>query len=54
MPKVTTLVLDEVSIKEGRILAAVQGVSLSALMREMIHDRFKKYEKSALERNTLY
>jgi len=45
MGKPTTLLLDERSIKEGKILAALKGISLSALMRQMIHEQFKEFEK---------
>jgi len=54
MPKTTTLRLSEDAIKQGKILAAVQGLSLSALLREMIHARFAKFEKERSEHNRPY
>jgi len=54
MPKATCLILNEDVIKQGRILAAVKGLSLSALMRQMIHDSFQQFEKERLEHNRSY
>jgi len=54
MPKATTLILDENSIKQGKIMAAIKGVSLSAFLRATIAEKFEAFQKDALERNTLY
>src|SRR5262249_26149761 len=54
MPRNTTLRLSEDIVKQGKILAAVQGVSLSSLIRQMIYDSFQQFEKERLEQNRPY
>jgi hypothetical protein len=40
--KITTIMLDDAAKREGKVLAALQGLSLSAWMRKTIHDQYEK------------
>jgi len=45
MTKVTSLSLDDESIKQGKILAAYKGLSLSSFVRMTLKDLYKEFEK---------